>query len=86
MDLYKKDNKNVDNALKNQKDYKPSREEIKIKKVYSLKKDEQIKRLEGLGLSNDEIKKLKYEEDRVNMIIKLESKKKSYKPSALAGS
>tara|TARA_R110002110_G_C13333346_1_gene707049 strand:- start:56 stop:1207 length:1152 start_codon:yes stop_codon:yes gene_type:complete len=83
MDLYKEDNKNVNNALKNQKDYKPSEEEVKVKKIYSLKKDEQVERLKGLGLSSDKIKELKYEEDRVNMIIKLESKKKKYKPSEL---
>lgn len=39
--------------------------------LYNLKKKEQIKLLEEFGFSKKEIKKLKYEEDRVQSILKL---------------
>jgi hypothetical protein len=40
-----------------------------------MKKQEQINRLLELGYSARKINSLKYEKDRVEMIIKLESKK-----------
>jgi len=41
-----------------------------------MNKKEQINMLMDLGLSSKEIKKLKYEEDRVNKILALEKKSK----------
>ena len=42
-----------------------------------MNKKDQVNLLMELGLSPRKIKKLKYEEDRVNKIIELENKKKS---------
>ena len=41
-----------------------------------MNKKDQVNILISLGLSERQIKKLKYEEDRVNKIIELEEKKK----------
>ena len=41
-----------------------------------MNKKDQVNMLIEFGLSSKEIKKLKYEEDRVNKIIDLEKKKK----------
>lgn len=42
--------------------------------LYTLNKDEQVKRLENFGLSASEINKLRYEKDRVNKLLELEFK------------
>ncbi len=42
-----------------------------------MNKSEQVNLLMNLGLSSKEIKKLKYEEDRVKKIIQLENKSKN---------
>jgi hypothetical protein len=42
-----------------------------------MKKKDQVDILIDFGLSPKQIRELKYEEDRVNKIIELESKKKS---------
>ena len=44
------------------------------KDLFKLKKKEQVDSLKSLGLSNAAIKKLKYEKDRVEKIIKLSKK------------
>ena len=41
-----------------------------------MNKKDQVNLLMELGLSTKQIKKLKYEKDRVEMIIKLQKKKK----------
>ena len=41
-------------------------------KLFKLKKQEQIDRLERLGVSKQEIKKLKYEKDRVNKLLEIQ--------------
>ena len=45
--------------------------------LFKLKKDEQVNMLLSMGLSSKEIKELKYEADRVNKIMELESKDKN---------
>ena len=45
--------------------------------LFALKKDDQVDMLLSLGLSSKEIKALKYEEDRVNKIMELQSKGKN---------
>lgn len=42
--------------------------------LYDMNKKEQVKKLEEFGLSNKEIKELRYEEDRVNKLFKLMNK------------
>ena len=42
-----------------------------------MNKKDQVNILIDLGLSSKQIKKLKYEEDRVKEIIRLQNKKKS---------
>ena len=52
---------------------------VKVKRdeaLFDLKKDEQIDMLLSLGLSTKEIRNLKYEKDRVEKIMELESKDK----------
>ena len=51
-------------------------QEIELsKEIYKLDKYELTVKLRQLGLPDSEIKKLKYEKDRVNKIIELRSKK-----------
>jgi hypothetical protein len=56
-----------------------SEEEQRVKDLFSLKKNEQINLLFELGLKKRTIDGLKYEKDRVEMIIKLQDKKKEKK-------
>ena len=54
--------------------------EIKIENMMKeTTKPEQVKTLKELGLTNKEIKALKYEKDRVNKIIELQNKKEDGK-------
>jgi len=84
--LYKDNNELIDNALKTsktkpkekkekKKEVKLSRSEQREKDLFKLKKKDQINLLIKHGLTNRKIKTLKYEKDRVEMIIKLENKK-----------
>ena len=50
---------------------KKEQDEAKYK---ALKKDEQVAKLDSLGLSKDEIKALKYEKDRVKKLLELMEK------------
>jgi len=75
--LRNKDAEKIDKQLNNIKNYKPSKSEQREIDLYKMNKKEQVNLLMSLGLSSREIKKLKYEEDRVNKIIKLENKRKS---------
>ena len=48
---------------------------LKIKedteKYFKLRKPEQVRKLDSLGLTSSEIKSLKYEKDRVNKLLEL---------------
>ena len=62
------------------KEEKPKKETVKKetkkkytrKELYELRKEEQVKILKEYGLSNKEIKNLKYEKDRVKKILELQ--------------
>ena len=85
-ELYKDNNKLIDDALETSKT-KPKEEKVKKEKVklsksekykkslFKMKKQDQINRLMELGYPTRKIYSLRYEKDRVEMIIKLESKK-----------
>jgi predicted kinase len=50
--------------------------DLRFKELEKLKKGEQVDSLKTYGLSDKQIKKLKYEEDRVKKIIQLQDKKR----------
>ena len=64
--------KKVDDAIKKQQTYKPSKEEKKSLEIFDLNKSEQIKILEEYDLSKADIRALKYEKDRVEKILELQ--------------
>ena len=72
LNMRDKDSKKIDEAIKNQATYEPSKEEKEIKRIFDLNKSEQIEILEGYDLSKEEIKALKYEQDRVDKILELQ--------------
>ena len=72
LSMRDKDSKKIDEAIKNQATYEPSKEEKEVKKIFDLNKGEQIEILEGYDLSKEDIKALKYEQDRVNKILELQ--------------
>ena len=85
-ELYKDNNKLIDDALKTSKtkpkEKKVKKEKVKLSKseqykkgLFKMKKQDQINRLMELGYPTRKIYSLRYEKDRVEMIIKLESKK-----------
>ena len=87
-EMYKDNSKLIDNALETSRTKpkeikeKKKKKEVKLSKleqrevnVYKMKKSEQVDLLLEYGLSPRAIKRLKYEKDRVEMIMKLESKK-----------
>ena len=85
-ELYKDNSKLIDDALKTSKtkpkEKKTKKKEVKLSKLeqhkkdlFKMKKQEQVNRLMELGYSSRDMYLLKYEKDRVEMIIKLESKK-----------
>jgi len=49
----------------------PKEDEINKDDLYKLTKKEQVAKLVELGVSKEDIKNLKYEEDRINTIIGL---------------
>lgn len=53
--------------------------DLRFKELEKLKKGEQVDSLKTYGLSDKQIKKLKYEEDRVKKIIQLQDKKRRNK-------
>ena len=87
-ELYKDNSKLIDDALETSKtkpkEKKVKKKEVKLSKsekykksLFKMKKQDQINRLMELGYPSGRISQfLKYEKDRVEMIIKLESKKK----------
>ena len=60
---------------KKKKKVKLSKSEKHEKDLYKMNKKDQVNLLIEYGLGSRAIKNLKYEKDRVEMIIKLESKK-----------
>jgi hypothetical protein len=77
IEHYNKDPEKMDSTLKAIENYVPSELEQRSIELFKTTKKEQIDILMDLGLSSRKIKKLKYEEDRVNKIIELQNKKKS---------
>ena len=77
MKLRDKDAKKIDKQLNDIKNYKPSKLEQREIDLFKMNKKDQVNLLMSLGLSSREIKKLKYEEDRVKKIIELENRRKS---------
>ena len=75
IELYQSDSARVDSTLKAHKEYVPTKSEVRNEKLFKMNKKDQVNLLLEYGLSNRKIKTLKYEKDRVEMIIKLESKK-----------
>ncbi|GAG25552.1 unnamed protein product, partial [marine sediment metagenome] len=72
LSMRDKDSKKIDEAIKNQATYEPSKEEKEMKRIFDLNKSEQIEILEEYDLSTAEIKALKYEQDRVDKILELQ--------------
>ena len=76
MEYYNKDPKKMDSTLNAIENYVPSKQEQRSIDLFKMNKKDQVNMLINLGLTTKQIKALKYEEDRVNEIIKLENKKK----------
>ncbi len=64
----------LDSLINAQVNYKMTKEEKLYKKLKDLNKADQVKKLKNAGLSDSEIKKLKYEKDRVEALVKLQNK------------
>ena len=77
MKLRKKNKNKIDRQVSDIQNYVPDKSEQREIDLFKMNKNEQVNLLMNLGLSSREIKKLKYEEDRVKKIIELENKKKS---------
>ena len=80
---YKYEEDRVKKILQLEKEYKdnPKKKDslVKVNKrktvIFAENKSAQVTTLLGLGLSKEDIKKLKYEKDRVDKIIELQNKK-----------
>ena len=77
MELRNKDAEKIDKQLTNIKNYKPSKSEQREIDLFKMNKKDQVNLLLDFGLTNKQIKALKYEEDRVKKIIELEEKSKN---------
>jgi len=77
MKLRNKNPEKIDKQISDVENYKPSKSEQREIDLFKMNKSEQVNLLINLGLSPSEIKKLKYEEDRVKKIIQLENKSKN---------
>ena len=77
MKLRDKNPEKIDKQISDVENYKPSKSEQREIDLFKMNKSEQVNLLMNLGLSPSEIKKLKYEEDRVKKIIQLENKSKN---------
>ena len=71
LELKKEKGFDLDSLINAQVNYKPSKQEKLYKELESLNKADQIKKLKKGGLSDEDIKKLKYEKDRIEAIMKL---------------
>ena len=77
MKLRNKNKNKIDKQISDIENYVPSKGEKREVDLFKMNKNEQVNLRMSLGLSSSEIKKLKYEEDRVKQIIQLESKSKN---------
>ena len=77
MENYDEDSEKMDSTLTAIENYVPSETEQRSIDLFKMNKKDQINLLMQLGLNSKAIKKLKYEEDRVNKILQLEEKEKS---------
>jgi len=77
MKLRKKNKNKIDRQVSDIQNYVPDKSEQREIDLFKMNKNEQVNLLMNLGLSSREIKRLKYEEDRVKKIIELENKRKS---------
>ena len=76
MEYYKEDPQKMDSTLNAIENYVPTKQEQRSINLFKMNKKDQVNMLIDLGLTPKQIKALKYEEDRVNEIIRLENKKK----------
>ena len=74
---HNKNTEKIDKQLTNIKNYKPSKSEQREIDLFKMNKKDQVNLLLDFGLTNKQIKALKYEEDRVKKIIELEEKSKN---------
>jgi len=77
MKLRNKNKSKIDKQISDIENFKPNKSEQREIDLFKMNKNEQVNLLMNLGLSPSEIKKLKYEEDRVKKIIQLENKSKN---------
>ena len=76
MNLRKNNEAKIDSTINAIENYVPTKEEQRSIDLFKMNKKQQIDLLMDLGLSVQNIKKLKYEEDRVKKIIQLQNKSK----------
>ena len=76
MKYYNEDPQKMDSTLNAIQNYVPTKQEQRSINLFKMNKKDQVNMLIDLGLTPKQIKALKYEEDRVNEIIRLENKKK----------
>ena len=76
MSLRKNNEAKIDSTINAIENYVPTKEEKRSIDLFKMNKKQQVDLLMDLGLSVQNIKKLKYEEDRVKKIIQLQNKSK----------
>ena len=76
IELYQSDSARTQTTIQAQQDHVPTKEDKRKTDLYKVTKKDQVNLLMDLGLSSKKIRELKYEEERVNMIIKLQNKKR----------
>ena len=76
MKLREKNERKIDSTITAVENYIPTKEEQRSIDLFKMNKKDQVNMLIDLGLSSKQIKKLKYEEDRVNKIIEIQNKSK----------
>ncbi len=73
LELQEEKGFDLDSLINAQVNYKPTKQEKLYKELESLNKADQIEKLKKGGLSDEDIKKLKYEKDRIEAIMKLKN-------------
>jgi len=73
LELQEEKGFDLDSLINSQVNYKPTKQEKLYKELESLNKADQIEKLKKGGLSDEDIKKLKYEKDRIEAIMKLKN-------------
>ena len=77
MKLRDKNPEKINKQISDVENYKPSKSEQREIDLFKMNKKDQVNLLLDFGLTNKQIKALKYEEDRVKKIIELEKKSKN---------